>query len=169
MNKRLLIFLTAAMMYPVYGTEHISWAPLQIMSLRGELTDTAASVRGLAVALFYGRTDEVRGLTLGIGASTVSRQYGMQFGIVSESGANCGLQSGIINRTGKNSGVQFGIVNQAADGVQIGLLNRNDNAPLRYFPLLNCGFATDKGETDSKPADQSAGKPVPARTRITVE
>lgn len=60
---------------------------------------------------------------------------------------NCSYAPNWTDEAGSQSVVQLGVVNSCHNGVQIGLLNFNENGFLPVFPLFN--FSTKKETTDS--------------------
>ena len=57
---------------------------------------------------------------------------------------NCGVSLGIFNvglvSNCENYGIQIGLINEASFGLQIGLLNCNENALIPWMPLFNFSF-----------------------------
>ena len=117
---------------------------------------------GLQMAILGSFTECNYGIVLGF-INAVNNNYGLEFGILNLSRANlfqvCGVnlanrvRIGIINVADyEGAGVDIGIFNANNNwGVQIGLLNYNENALIPWFPLFNFSIRPSANET----ADES--------------
>jgi len=108
------------------------------------------------------QTKDVQGIDIGIGNKVNGSVYGFELGVVNEVKRDFdGVQLGLITNVTRRSfegfqasvfyndaeeemhGLQLGIVNHTGslDGVQIGILNFNDDSKyLGFFPFINAAF-----------------------------
>ena len=105
-----------------------------------------SDVDGFRLNLFYGDNHDVQGFDLGLVNGIEGSGHGFELGLVNHVVHNYdGFQAGILfNYTEDDfQGLQLGIVNRAGslDGVQIGILNFNDDTKYRGFmPFINAAF-----------------------------
>lgn len=142
--------------YPLFRAK---WTPLQIMIWPTGLFDMQASVYGIDLTLL-GYQDETYGLSCGV-VSVHGGHYGIGIALGNGVECNTGLMCGVINIIQRNRGVvlgvwnrfsdepgedisevenflQIGLFNSATNGLQIGLLNYNHDAPIPLLPFFNC-------------------------------
>lgn len=117
----------------------------------------------LNLQLLYGKSEEIRGLSVqgcgttrefaGLqfgGVTFLTRFQGVSFSLAGGAWENRGLQVGLANFSGntvpafskgdgevRDGGMQLGIFNSATGGLQIGLLNYNENSPVPWMILFN--------------------------------
>ena len=104
-------------------------------------------------------TDRNYGLMIGLleNCTDVNKNYGIKLGITNVSGKFAKfqllgidffdyLQVGFLNgHTDIDNVLQIGIFNTTSnDGVQIGLLNYNENALIKWMPFFNFGFEKEE-------------------------
>ena len=84
-----------------------------------------AAVDGARLDIIYGRSSEVKGLSLGLVNVTDGLLKGAEFGFVNIEGSLLGYSSGFVNMTGDMQGCQAGFVNTAGSvtGVMSGFVN----------------------------------------------
>jgi hypothetical protein len=125
-----------------------------------QLFPSTASVAGLRLDLLMGVNDNVEGIDVGLVNRVTGSGSGFEFGIFNSVGEDYrGLQIGLLaNITSVSEGVQVGIYNRAAqgmygfqvgivnragalDGVQIGLINVDEQTQSRgFWPLVYAKF-----------------------------
>ena len=106
-------------------------------------------------------TDRNYGLMIGLleNCTDVNKNYGIKIGITNISGKFAKfqllgidffdyLQVGFLNgHTDIDNVLQIGIFNTTSnDGVQIGLLNYNENALIKWMPFFNFGFEKEENK-----------------------
>lgn len=97
------------------------------------------SVDGVELSFFCSATDKIGGLQWSlIGVNSCKELHGTQLGLFNVSTGNTeGEQVGLVNITDHLAGLQLGIVNSAKHGLQLGLININDDGWLPVFILFN--------------------------------
>jgi hypothetical protein len=112
------------------------------------LTYQNKDVYGLSIAPFNFCCGDVKGITIGLDSIIEGPHSGVLVSLVSHVSSNNGIQIGLLNRCKENfgdgdncGGLQIGLFNDSdASGFQIGLLNHNSKAWLKWLPLCNFRF-----------------------------
>lgn len=113
------------------------------------LYGSSGQIQGVSMQGF-GRTGRFAGLQLGL-ANFHTRFEGVAFSLVGGAWESRGLQVGAANFSGntapafcreegvpaRGGGMQLGVFNSATSGLQLGLLNYNENSPFPWMILLN--------------------------------
>lgn len=169
MNKisRYLLILGCFLTYPLVSRADDQLTGEKITGIQISLLNPAQiysedySVEGFRWDILYGVNKDVQGLDIGfvnnatgsvqafeLGAvNIVKRDFkGVQLGLITNTDRSCdGLQMAVFyNNTDEEiHGLQLGIVNHTGslDGVQIGILNFNDDRRyLGFLPFINAAF-----------------------------
>jgi len=82
---------------------------------------------GLGLGLFSD-AGELGGLQIGMGNKVLHHLYGMQIGVANNAESGSGVQIGLYNRS------------HSMKGLQLGLINFNDNGLLPILPFFNIGL-----------------------------
>ncbi len=123
------------------GWIHASVTPFQvgIAPAGAQLFHEETAVYGLRLSLLYVTNKRVGGLDLGL-FGDAERMDGLQVGVGNQVlGELHGVQLGFANSADHGGGLQIGVLNKTHDlqGLQIGLINWNDEGFLPVFPLFN--------------------------------
>ena len=187
MKKLFLVLVLACCIMPLahghspifYPLFRAKWTPLQIMIWPTGLFDMQTSVYGIDLTLL-GYQDETYGLSCGV-VSVHGGHYGIGIALGNGVECNTGLMCGVINIIQRNRGValgvwnrfsdepgedisevenflQIGLFNSATNGLQIGLLNYNPNAPIPWMVLFHY---SPRGEFAPAAADRQKEKHGP--------
>ena len=106
------------------------------------------AINGVSIQGF-GETGRFAGLQLGL-VTLSSHFQGVNFSLVTGAWESRGLQIGLANFSGNTvpagsrgngvppgGGMQLGVVNCATSGIQVGLLNYNQNSPIPWMIFFN--------------------------------
>jgi len=112
------------------------------------LFGTSERIQGISVQGF-GKTDRFSGLQFGL-VNFITNFQGVDFSLVSAVWESRGLQVGLANFSGNTvppscreegiphgGGMQLGVFNSTTNGIQMGLLNYNENSPIPWMILFN--------------------------------
>jgi len=102
-------------------------------------------VYGLSLSLLYGEQDRLYGLGFGL-FSDAGDLGGIQLGLGNQVFHHLyGMQIGLANSADTGSGVQIGLWNRSHSmkGLQLGLINFNDEGLLPIMPFFNIGLGGD--------------------------
>jgi hypothetical protein len=112
MNKVLCLFSCVfAFVSAVYAGEEAAVAPPAAETAAFSFNfitepSQALIVDGARINIFYGRAQEVKGLSIGSVNITDATLKGAEFGFVNSAGSLEGYMSGFVNTTGKTTGVR---------------------------------------------------------------
>lgn len=97
------------------------------------------SVEGMELSIICSATQNISGLQWSfIGANTCRELNGTQLGLLNVvSGKTEGGQIGIINIAKHVAGIQLGLINSAKHGLQLGMININEDGWLPVCILFN--------------------------------
>ena len=162
--------------YPLFRAK---WTPLQIMIWPTGLFDMQASVYGINL-IVSGVQKRVCGVSCGLlgifhdhyGIGVVLANYaynntGLMCGVYNTIQRNRGVATGVYNRFSNEPGedisevenfLQIGLFNHARNGLQIGVLNYNPNAPIPWMVLFNY---SPRGESAPAADDRQKEKHAP--------
>ena len=128
----------------------------------GILVSAASPVHrnyGLMCSLYLNATreNENYGIKIGLFNVSVSGKYDklqllgtdffdyLQVGVLNANNRDNILQVGVLNDNNRDNILQIGIFNTTSNGgVQLGLLNYNENALIKWMPFFNFGFEKEE-------------------------
>ena len=112
---------------------------------------------GLMCSLYLNATRENENYGIKIGLFNVSGKYDklqllgtdffdyLQVGVLNANNRDNILQVGVLNENNRDNILQIGIFNTTSNGgVQLGLLNYNENALIKWMPFFNFGFEKEE-------------------------
>ena len=112
---------------------------------------------GLMCSLYLNATRENENYGIKIGLFNVSGKYDklqllgtdffdyQQVGVLNANNRDNILQVGVLNENNRDNILQIGIFNTTSNGgVQLGLLNYNENALIKWMPFFNFGFEKEE-------------------------